>query len=321
MRVSVVIPTYNRAELLQRCLESLYAAEVPELEVVVVDDGGSDDSESVVRTFGARYLRQANSGPATARNLGVKESTGQYVAFIDSDDEWINGGASRLALQLDSNRDIGVIFADTSMGNLDSGFASFVETYSGTAFENLPHILRAGGVRLLARQPFMLQLSTRNVMFLGSTLFRRETFLALGGFDAKLCGAADWDVFMRATAATPVAFSEGPPLSRYYKHETAMSANYEHMHEDFIKALQSVRERSDLDGVERVHIDQRLRAHVSVWANDAFHGGDFESARARLKFASNLAPMGFHERAMLLATYLPPSFIAGVRRTKHALGF
>ena len=322
MSASVIIPTYNRADLLARCLRSLVGANVPSLEIIVVDDGGSDHSEEVVAAFpGARYLRQANAGPATARNLGFEASRGQYVAFIDSDDEWTNGGIRRLVANLDSNPDVPIAFADTAMGSPEAGFVSFVATYGGDAFDTLPHE-RRGGLRVFERRPFLIQLSTRNVMFLGSMLFRREAFAALGGFDRALCGAADWDVFMRATAMSPVGFSEGPPVSLYYKHAAAMSTDADHMEEDFIKALESVHLRCDLDPQERAHVESRLREHIFGWAYTAYERGDLKTARERLqrRTPTSINTRGLRETAYLFATYLPPAFVGAVRKAKHTFG-
>jgi glycosyltransferase involved in cell wall biosynthesis len=317
--VSVIIPTYNRASLVARCITSLRAADAGHLEIVVVDDGGNDDTDRVAREGGALYLRQANAGPAAARNLGFEASHGRYVAFIDSDDEWMAVGVGRLVAQLDANPDIAVLFADTSMGNDQDGYASFVQTYGTDQFFALPHTARAGGIRVLERRPFFLQLSTRNVMFLGSLLVRRDFFASIGAFDPALRGAADWDFFMRAAASGVVAYSEGPPVSKYYKHDEGMSTNSDHMEEDFIKALDSVRRRAPLDATERAHVEERLRAHVFGWAWLAYEKGDLRTMRHRLKWAFQLGQGRAREAAFLAASYLPPSLVRLVRRAKHGV--
>jgi glycosyltransferase involved in cell wall biosynthesis len=320
MLVSVIIPTYNRADLLARCLRSLQAAGVPDLEIIVVDDGGTDNSDEIVSSFsGVRYLRQANAGPATARNFGFSASRGGYVAFIDSDDEWIDGHILRLAAQLDANPDVSVVFADSAMGNPESGFVSFIETFGRDQFHALPHQNR-DGLRVLERRPFLIHLSTRNVMFLGSMLFRRQAFEALGGFDGGLCGAADWDVFMRAVAMDTVAFSDGPSVSRYYRHSAAMSNDIDHMQEDSIRALESVCRRSELDSDERAHIEGRLRELSFGWAYHAYDRGDFKAARDRLQRQTGSRGIGVREGAYLLATYLPPGLVIAMRKARRVLG-
>ncbi len=321
MLVSVIIPTYNRAALLARCLRSLRESGVQDMEVIVVDDGGTDDTESVCRVdAGVRYVRQVNAGVSAARNHGFRLSTGRYVTFIDSDDEWINGGMTRLISHCEQNSDLGVIFADSLMGNPQAGFESFIQTYGRQQFFDLPHKSRPGGVRVFARRPFLLQLSTRNVMFLGSMIFRRDILVALEGFDEALSGAADWDIFMRATTETNVGFSEGEALSLYYKHEGGMSTNSDHMEHDFIKALNSLIQRCRLDAVERAHVNERIREHAFGWAYQAYAQGDLKTTRTRLQYGRELGRLGLRENLYLMVTYCPPLVVTALRRARHAIG-
>lgn len=87
---SVVIPTYNRAHYLKKTLESVLAQDCQDFEIIVVDDGSTDDTTQVLESFGdkIRVFHQQNQGPGVARNLAVKNSTGEYIACLDSDDLW-----------------------------------------------------------------------------------------------------------------------------------------------------------------------------------------------------------------------------------------
>jgi glycosyltransferase involved in cell wall biosynthesis len=316
--VSVVIPTYNRSSLVSRCVDSIRASGVVPLEVIVVDDGGTDDTEAVVAGR-ATYLRQTNAGPAAARNNGFDSSKGGYVAFIDSDDEWIGDAACRLQRQLQEHPNIDVVFADSRMGNETDGFVSFVETYGGPAFAALPGTGHADGLRILERAPLFRQLSTRNVMFLGSMLIRRDFFARIGGFDPRLRGAADWDFFMRATAAGTVAFSPGPAVSYYYKHSEGMSTDQDHMEEDFIRALDSVLRRAPLDDAARAHVESRLRDHIFGWAWLAYEKGDLQTTRTRLQMAVDMGQFGAREAVYLATSYFPPALVDAMRRARRIL--
>lgn len=100
-RVSVIIPTFNRAKLLPRALESVLAQTAADAcDIIVVDDGGTDDTPAVVTAYGKRihYIRQPNAGAAAARNRGIRASRGEFVAFLDSDDQW---APDKTARQLD----------------------------------------------------------------------------------------------------------------------------------------------------------------------------------------------------------------------------
>ncbi|MFL5348772.1 MAG: glycosyltransferase family 2 protein [Hyalangium sp.] len=87
---SIVIPTYNRARLLEESLASVFAQELTDFEVLVVDDGSTDDTQAVLARYGERVraLRQTNQGQGAARNLGIQHATGRYIVFLDSDDLW-----------------------------------------------------------------------------------------------------------------------------------------------------------------------------------------------------------------------------------------
>jgi len=317
--VSVIVPTFNRADLIGRCLRSLRGAGLPSLEIVVVDDGSTDETAAVVESFpGVIYRRQANAGPAAARNLGFSISRGRYVGFIDSDDEWIAGAPSRLVQLLDGHADVPLVFADACMGDEAAGFVSFIATYGGEAFNALPGERRAG-LRVLDRRPFFHQLARRNVMFLGSLLVRREAFAAAGGFDPGLRGAADWEFFLRMAAVHRLGFAEGDPVSRYYKHAAGMSMDGDHMQEDFIRALDAVRRKRGLDADDRRHVEARLRAHVFGWAYTAYDRGHLRAARERLLWGRRLGQMKGREWAYLLATYAPRSIVTGMRRARRVL--
>jgi len=88
MSVSVVIPTYNYARYLGEAIESVLAQSVGLLEIIVVDDGSTDDTERVATAYPVRYLRKENGGEASARNVGVRAAQGEFIAFLDADDKW-----------------------------------------------------------------------------------------------------------------------------------------------------------------------------------------------------------------------------------------
>jgi len=88
--ISVIIPTFNRSAFLKKAIESVLSQGYQDLELIVVDDGSEDDTPEVVANFdfGIRYIKQKNKGPGAARNLGIKNSKGEFIAFLDSDDWW-----------------------------------------------------------------------------------------------------------------------------------------------------------------------------------------------------------------------------------------
>lgn len=101
--VSVIIPLYNKGKYIARALDSVFAQTYQEFEVIVVDDGSTDEGPDIVRTYHdprLRLIQQANAGPGSARNRGIKETTTPYLAFLDADDEWLPGFLDRAMTNL-----------------------------------------------------------------------------------------------------------------------------------------------------------------------------------------------------------------------------
>src|SRR5947209_13976812 len=130
LALTVIIPTYNRSGYVRDCLTALRESGVPDLEVIVADDGSTDDTAAVVAATDprARYLRQENTGtPATARNLGFRLCRGRYVGFLDCDDLWLPDAPARAVELLDRHPEVDVLFAEAKMGNPQEGYRSWIE--------------------------------------------------------------------------------------------------------------------------------------------------------------------------------------------------
>jgi glycosyltransferase involved in cell wall biosynthesis len=114
VRVSVVIPTYNRASRLPAAIDSVLRQGVSDIEIIVVDDGSSDDTRAVVARYGnrVRYVYQANAGVGAARNAGIRLATGTFAAFLDSDDRWHDFKLSMQLALFDARPDVGLVFSD-----------------------------------------------------------------------------------------------------------------------------------------------------------------------------------------------------------------
>ncbi len=225
--VSVVIPTYNRGRWLPLAVASAWAQSVRPLEVIVVDDGSTDETERVARGLGegVRYLRQANAGVAAARNTGIAAAQGECVAFLDSDDEW---RPAKLEAQLAALR--AAPEAEWSLTGCDViDFAGAVVPGSGigTVF---PAFHRAGMApdaflaRWLARRPLEVGLRSLALyvgdafapLFFGnlglpsSALVSRGLLERAGGFDPAFRLAEETEFFHRLAAHAPVAYLTEP---------------------------------------------------------------------------------------------------------------
>ena len=116
--VAVIIPTYNRAALLIEALNSVLAQTFQDFEVIIVDDGSTDDTADRLKPFltdsRVRYVRQINGGPARARNYGIREAHGEFIALLDSDDLWLPTKLEKQVALLRANPEIGLVYSDVT---------------------------------------------------------------------------------------------------------------------------------------------------------------------------------------------------------------
>ena len=179
-RVSVIIPTYNRAQLVERAIASVLRQTHPVIEVIVVDDGSTDETPARLARNGdarVKVIRQDNAGVAAARNRGIKEATGDFVSFIDSDDEWRDDKlAKQLAALSDAPSHVGLCVTG-GFAVTDGGVHERRWSPSGRLFE-----------------PLLVE----NTIFAGiGALVRSCVFEAVGGFDPSLPAIEDWDWLQR----------------------------------------------------------------------------------------------------------------------------
>lgn len=173
--VSCIIPAYNAARFIGETLESVFAQSVAMSEVLVVDDGSTDDTIPIVQQYGdaVRVIRQQNAGPAAARNNGVRQSSGDFIAFLDADDLWKREKTEVQLARFDANPGLQVCFADL--------FNFRTNTVNG-AFRN--------GYAEVTDWP--------KVPFSPCTLLaRRSAFETIGEFDETLRRGEDTEWFVR----------------------------------------------------------------------------------------------------------------------------
>jgi glycosyltransferase involved in cell wall biosynthesis len=320
--LSVIMPTYNRSAYVRRCLRSLRACGAAGLEIIVADDGSTDDTAEVVAETDpqAVYLRLPHTGtPAPARNRGFTISRGRYVAFLDCDDEWLAAVPGRAIELLDRYPAVDVLFAEAKMGNPAEGYRSWIEMGGQAAFFDLPCQRAEPDFRILERIPFFRRMAERNPVFIGAVIMRRQAFARCRGFDPELRGAADWELWLRMASQLTFGYLDAP-LAVYTRHLDNMSSDQEGMSLEFCMALRRVRARCpDLPSAERKWIKQRLRHHLFGYAYRAYERHDY--ALARTRFGDLIRTCGLNPRAVLywLLCALPFGLAGGVRRLKWRL--
>jgi glycosyltransferase involved in cell wall biosynthesis len=206
--VSVVVPAYERGDVVGRAIDSALAQTIEDIEVLVVDDGSSDDTEAVVAAYDderVRYLaHETNRGVSAARNTGVDAATGEYVAFLDSDDEWLPRKLARQLAVLDERDETWVgAYCDVATAGLSTA-GRLASAVSEKLFRS--RAPREGG-RELAESLLSMQV----FMGPGSTLLvERDVLESTGGFDEGLSIYEDWDLVLRVLSAGKLAYVDEP---------------------------------------------------------------------------------------------------------------
>ncbi len=207
--VSVIVPSYNYLRFIDKCLESVISQDYPNIEVIVVDDGSTDGSLEYLGTLGGpiKVLRQKNQGVSTARNHGLLESKGEFVAFLDADDFW---DPSKISKQVNTalSADVDLVYAGVVLVASDGITATGVISpqFSGDC------------------APYFRRFPTRAIVTLGTSnaLFRKAVLAQSGILDSKLSISADWDFFRRYCDYGKVAVLN-EQLTFYRQHPENMS--------------------------------------------------------------------------------------------------
>ena len=230
--VSVVIPTYNRACVVGAAIESVIAQSYGCVEVIVVDDGSTDDTKQVVACYGerVRYVHQPNAGVSAARKLGLRHARGEFVAFLDSDDRWFPWKLDAQVAILRRFGDIGMVWTD--MRAVDDQGAVLQETYLRTFYSaynvvrienecNLRGRLDAvwpGAPSEAASRPVYVgdifsAMILGNLVHTSTVLLRRDRLVQVGGFDTSLASSGeDYEYHLRTCFFGPVGFLDAASI-------------------------------------------------------------------------------------------------------------
>lgn len=172
--VSVIVPFYNPGERLRTALQSIADQSYAHFEVIAINDGSTDDSDQILGAFpNVRYLKQSNRGPSAARNLGICNASGEFIAFLDADDYWSENKLQQQLYHFEKNDDLQIV----------TGLVEF----TGSNFEkNSEHY------------NFKYKENRTVHAHLGAGLFRRTAFDRIGLFDEQMRFSEDIDWYNRA---------------------------------------------------------------------------------------------------------------------------
>lgn len=217
--VTVIIPSYNRRAVLGRALDSVFAQSLPADQVILVDDGSNDDTDALAASYpDVCYIKQANRGVSAARNAGIAAATGDWIAFLDSDDEWLPDKLQKQLAASKQNPQYSLIHSDE------------IWIRNGVRVNQMDKHAKTGGMIFERCLPLC-------VISPSAAMVRRSLLLELGGFNESLPACEDYDLWLRICAHHPVLYIDEPLLNKYGGHEDQLSRQYWGMDRFRVRAL------------------------------------------------------------------------------------
>jgi glycosyltransferase involved in cell wall biosynthesis len=286
-QVSVIIPAYNGRAYIAEAIESVLGQSFTDFELLVVDDGSTDDTAAIIQTYGrrVRYLYKTNGGPGSARNLGIQQAKGEYIAFLDQDDLWLPNRLAEQVPVLQQDPQLGMVFSD-----------ALYESTADLKEQNSFSIDRP------CRGHVLKQLFANNFIPNLTVLVRKCCFDRLGLLDesGSMMITDDYNMWLRVTAHYPVTYID-KPLARYRWHEQNFSADRERAYLDTMTALQNVLERHP-------HLKKELGKTVSCRFADLYYRlsrhyfsiHNYSAAHVSATQAWNLNPLHWKNATFML---------------------
>jgi glycosyltransferase involved in cell wall biosynthesis len=313
-RVSVVIPTYNRANYLGKAIQSVLDQTFQDFEIIVVDDGSKDNTREVVGSFKdtrIRYIYQDNGGVSAARNTAIKASEAVYIAFLDSDDLYLPQNLEIKVKLLDSHPDIGMVCSDIYL------FDNITGATDGRFWHDKKGAILFDPVRA-EQQPIKELLCRRCFIGPPLTMIRREIFAAVGYFDESLPTSEDWDLFFRILQHFSIKTID-KPLVRIRRNNGNLTSNHEKTYLGTIAAINKAIHSDSLSGEELKLLKERLVLERSRYGRQALLGGREAAARKAMLATIRLEPCNIKLYLYVVLSFLGTKKILALRNWKKVI--
>ena len=255
MNISVVIPTYNRKELLKRSIDSVINQTIKPSEIIIVDDGSNDGTEAMVKKKydSLKLIQQKNKGASAARNSGIRASSGEWICFLDSDDEWKNDKLEKQIAAVANNSDYKFFHSNE------------IWIKNGKRINQKKKHKKYGG-DIFKKCLDMCRISPSSV------LIDKSIFEEIGFFNENLVVCEDYELWLRICDQYKVFFIDEPLIIKYGGHQGQLSYSIDSIECHRIKALEYLLSTS-LSKENRDYTIQMLISKISIYLNGLIKRG------------------------------------------------
>ena len=250
MHVSVIIPTYNRKHTLKRAIQSVYIQSLPPFEIIVVDDGSNDGTKEWVKQKypDIKYIYQKNSGVSSARNKGIKIARGDWIALLDSDDEWLPNKLNEQINKIKLNLDVKILHSNE------------IWIRNGVRVNQMKKHKKFGGY-IFEKCLDICRISPSSVML------KKAIFDDIGTFDESLKVCEDYDLWLRITSKYPVCFLDIPLIKKYGGHSDQLSKAHDGIEFYRIQSLQKILESKILSKSQTLLAINMMVNKMNIYAS------------------------------------------------------
>jgi glycosyltransferase involved in cell wall biosynthesis len=261
LKISVIIPTYNRLESLLRALDSVLGQSYKSFEIIVIDDGSTDKTADRIKQnySDIKYIYQSNTGVSAARNAGIKHSTGDWLGFLDSDDEWHKDKLMHQSTLLVKNPEYLIVHSDEIWirNGIRINQKKKHQKKSGYIFHDC--------LRLCVISP-------------SSVIIHKSIFEDIGLFNQTLPACEDYDLWLRICSKYPVLCANKNLVYKYGGHNDQLSRKYWGMDRFRITALENIIKSGQLQSKDLQLAILTMHNKIKIYQNGAIKHNNNESA-------------------------------------------